>query len=49
VSVASLYNQKTETPEYSNPPVPAETVIAILLLTAALTVILIKIKTRERT
>jgi endonuclease YncB( thermonuclease family) len=43
----TLYNQKTETPEDSNPLVPVEAVIAILLLAAALIMILIKRKTRK--
>lgn len=43
----TLYNQKTENPEFSNPPVPAEAVIAVLLLAAALIVILIKRESRK--
>lgn len=40
----TLYNQKMEIPEFSNPAVTAIAVMAILLLIAALAVILIKKK-----
>jgi len=40
----TLYNQKMEIAEFSNPAVPAITVVAILLIISALAVILIKRK-----